>query len=206
MAETVRHSTVLDSEQQLLGKVYAKALLGAAGKAGIIEQVLDEYQAFQADVLDALPDFEVLLNSPRVAQEVKLGLLDRSLTGRVSDTFMNFLKVLVRHRRFDCVRAALLAAIALYNEMSGCVDVLVTAASALTDEMQAGIVERIEATLGRRVNLTVRIDPELLAGMVVRVGDTMYDASLTGRLERLREAALERASQSISESFGRFEV
>jgi F-type H+-transporting ATPase subunit delta len=65
MAEAARHSTVLDSAQQHLGKVYAKALLGAADKAGVVEQVLDEFQAFQADLLDALPGFEALLASPR---------------------------------------------------------------------------------------------------------------------------------------------
>ena len=67
MAETTRHWTVLDSAQQHLGKVYAKALIGAAEKAGAVEQVLDEFQAFQTDLLDAIPRFESLLASPRVA-------------------------------------------------------------------------------------------------------------------------------------------
>lgn len=206
MAEAARHSTVLDSAQQHLGKVYAKALLGAADKAGEVEQVLDEFQAFQTDLLDALPGFEALLASPRVAVEAKTAMLDRSLQGKVSETFLNFLKVVVRHRRADCLRAMLPAAMALYNERCGCVDVWVTTASELTGEVKMSIADRVEAMLGRRINLNVRIDPRLLGGLVVRVGDTVYDGSLTGRLEQWRQAAQQRIAHSLRESSGRFET
>jgi F-type H+-transporting ATPase subunit delta len=206
MAEAARHSTVLDSAQQHLGKVYAKALLGAADKAGVVEQVLDEFQAFQADLLDALPGFEALLASPRVAVEAKTAMLDRSLQGKVSETFLNFLKVVFRHQRGDCLRAMLPAAMALYNERCGCVDVWVTTASELTGEVKLSIADRVEAMLGRRINLNVRIDPRLLGGLVVRVGDTVYDGSLTGRLEQWRQAAQQRITDSLRESSRRFET
>jgi F-type H+-transporting ATPase subunit delta len=206
MIETVRHSTVLDSAQQHLGKVYAKALIGAADRAGIVEQVLDEFQALQSDVLDALPQFEALLVAPRVPVEVKTDMLDRSLRGRVSETFLNFLKVVVRHRRGDCLRAVLPAAMALYNERSGCVDVLVTTAGELTERIKLEMADRLEAMLGRRINLTLQIDPQLLGGLVVRVGDTVFDGSLMGRLEQWRESAQQRVDQSLREASGRFET
>jgi F-type H+-transporting ATPase subunit delta len=206
MAETARHSTILDSAQQHLGKVYAKALIGAADKAGIVEQVLDEFQAFQADLLDAIVGFESLLASPRVAPEVKQDLLDRSLAGKVSETFLNFLKVVVRHRRGDCLRAMLPAAMALYNERCGCVDVLVTTAEELTQTVQLEIADQLEAMLRRRINLTLQLDPQLLGGLVVRIGDTVYDGSLSGRLEQWRTAAQQRVAQSLREMSGRFEM
>jgi F-type H+-transporting ATPase subunit delta len=133
-------------------------------------------------------------------------MLDRSLQGKVSETFLNFLKVVVRHRRGDCLRAMLPAAMALYNERCGCVDVWVTAASELTGEVKMSIADRVEAMLGRRINLNVRIDPRLLGGLVVRVGDTVYDGSLTGRLEQWRQAAQQRIAHSLRESSGRFET
>jgi F-type H+-transporting ATPase subunit delta len=206
MVETAQQSTVLDSLQQQVGKIYAKALLAAAQDAGIVEQVIEEFRAFQSEVLDALPDFELLLISPRVAQVNKLSLLDRSLQGRVSGTFLNFLKVVVQHRRFDCIRAMLLSVIAQHHEMVGRVEVQVTAAVALTDAMRTQITEQLETAFGRRVILTMQIDPELVGGVVVRVGDTVFDGSLTGRLERLRKTVIERTSQAINKSFGRFET
>ncbi|MCL4202409.1 MAG: ATP synthase F1 subunit delta [Pirellulaceae bacterium] len=206
MAEAAQHSTVLDSAQQHLGKVYAKALLGAAERAGLVEQVLDEFQAFQADLLDAVPGLDGLLASPRVAVETKTALLDRALQGRVSETFLNFLKVVVRHRRGDCLRAMLAAAMAQYNERCGCVDVWVTTASELTGEVEMSIADRLESMLGRRINLNVRTDPRVLGGLVVRVGDTVYDGSLIGRLEQWRQTAHQRITQSIRDSSGRFET
>jgi F-type H+-transporting ATPase subunit delta len=206
MAETARHPTVLDSAQHYLGKVYAKALIGAAENAGVVEQVLDEFQAFQTDLLDAIPGFEPLLASPRVAAEVKENLLDRSLRGKVSETFLNFLKVVVRHGRGDGLRAMLPAAFALYNERCDCVDVVVTTAAEVTEPVQLAIADRLEAMLGRRINLILQTDPLVLGGLLVRIGDTIYDGTLNGRLQQWRQAAQQRVAQSLRDNSERFET
>lgn len=206
MAETVEHATVLDSAQQYLGKVYAKALIGAAENSGVVEQVLDEFHAFQTDLLDQIPGWEALLASPRVPPQTQIDLLDRALAGKVSETFLNFLKVVVRHRRGDCLRAILPAAIKQYNERTGCVDVLVTTAAELDESEQLAIADRVESMLGRRINMTLQIDGQLLGGLVIRVGDTVFDGSLSSRLQRWRDAAQQRVAQTLRDSSGRFET
>lgn len=206
MAETVEHATVLDSAQQYLGKVYAKALIGAAENSGVVEQVLDEFQAFEADLLDQIPGLEALLASPRVPPQTQVDLLERTLAGQVSETFLNFLKVVVRHRRGDCLRAMLPAAIKQYNERCDCVEVLVMTASELDESQQVAIADRLESMLGRRINMTLQIDAELLGGLVIRVDDTVFDGSLSGRLEQWRSAAQQRVAQSLRDSSGRFET
>ena len=206
MAETVEHATVLDSAQQYLGKVYAKALIGAAENSGVVEQVLDEFQAFEADLLDQIPGLEALLASPRVPLQTQVDLLERTLAGQVSETFLNFLKVVVRHRRGDCLRAMLPAAIKQYNERCDCVEVLVMTASELDESQQVAIADRLESMLGRRINMTLQIDAELLGGLVIRVDDTLFDGSLSGRLEQWRSAAQQRVAQSLRDSSGRFET
>ncbi len=198
MAETVEHATVLDSAQHYLGKVYAKALIGAAENSGMVEQVLDEFQAFQDDLLDQIPGLEALLASPRVPPQTQVDLLDRTLAGQVSETFLNFLKVVVRHRRGDCLRAMLPAAIQQYNEGCDCVEVLVTTASELDESQQMAVADRLESMLGRRINMTLQLDAQLLGGLLVRVGDTVFDGSLNGRLEQWRRAAQQRVAQSLA--------
>jgi F-type H+-transporting ATPase subunit delta len=206
MAETLEHATVLDSAQQYLGKVYAKALIGAAENSGVVEQVLDEFHAFQADLLDQIPGLEALLASPRVPPQTQVDLLERTLAGQVSETFLNFLKVVVRHRRGDCLRAMLPAAIKQYNERCDCVEVLVTTASELDDSQQIVIADRLESMLGRRINMTLQIDAQLLGGLMIRIGDTVFDGSLGGRLEQWRSAAQQRVAQSLRDSSERFET
>jgi len=205
MAE-VKQPTVFDSEQKHLGDVYAKALLGATEIAGNTKQVLDEFDALVGDVLDKLPKLEAALASPRVPEEAKLDMLDRAFAAKMSVTLLNFLKVVCEHRRFDCVRAMNRAANVLRNELTGWVDVRITTVEPLTDELCERVTDRLEALLGKKVNLVTEIDADLIGGLEVRVGDTVYDASVLGRLVRLREEAVDRTSQAIRQSLDRFET
>jgi F-type H+-transporting ATPase subunit delta len=120
--------------------------------------------------------------------------------------FLHFLKVVVRRRRFDCLRAVRQAAHQLYNEYSGRVDVQVRTAVPLEDGQRQAIQQRLEAFLQRGVNLLPRTDPKLVGGLVVRVGDTVYDASVAGQLLQLREDVLEKTTQALRESGSRFEI
>lgn len=205
MAE-VKQPTVFDSEQKHLGDVYAKALLGATESAGNTGQVLDEFDALVGDVLDKLPKLDAALASPRVPEEAKLEMLDKAFGGNMSVTLLSFLKVVCEHRRFDCVRAMNRAAHTLQNELTGRVDVQITTVEPLTDELCTRVADRLEELLGKKVNLTTQIDADLIGGLEVRVGDTVYDASVLGRLGRLREEAVERTSQAIRQSLERFET
>ncbi|MBL7041107.1 MAG: ATP synthase F1 subunit delta [Pirellulaceae bacterium] len=202
----VKQPTVFDSEQKHLGDVYAKALLGATENAGVTEQVLDEFDALVGEVLDKLPKLEAALASPRVPEEAKLDMLDRAFAAKMSVTLLNFLKVVCEHRRFDCVRAMNRAAHVLRNELTGWVDVRITTVEPLTDDLCERVTDRLEALLGKRVNLVTEIDADLIGGLEVRVGDTVYDASVLGRLGRLREEAVDRTSQAIRQSLERFET
>ncbi len=75
MADNASQQESFDSERLHLGAVYAKALLGAAAKAGNVEAVVEELESLVADVLDALPRFNALLQTPRLANDIKLQLL-----------------------------------------------------------------------------------------------------------------------------------
>jgi F-type H+-transporting ATPase subunit delta len=204
MSEPVRQPTVFDTGQEHVGAVYAKALLGAATKAGQAVAVIAELDAFVADVLERLPDLEAMLASPRVPVEAKLSLLDKSLSGRMSGTLLTFLKVVCRHQRFDCVRAVSRAARQQLNELEGRIDVQVCTPTPLSGEVRELVTQRLELLLGKRVNLFVRDDESLIGGLVIRVGDMVYDASVANGLKRLRAAAVDLVVHAVRESLDRF--
>ena len=204
MSEPVRQPTIFDSGQEHVGGVYAKALLGAAAKAGQAAAVVEELDSFVDDVLDRLPVLDATLASPRVPYEAKLSLLDKSLSGRMSGTLLTFLKVVCQHGRFDGLRAIRRAARQQLNELEGRVDVQVRTPTPLSAELRELVTRRLASLLGKQVNLFVLDDESLIGGMVVRVGDMVYDASVANELRRLRESAVDLVVHAVRESLDRF--
>jgi F-type H+-transporting ATPase subunit delta len=191
-----RHTTVLDTGLQHLGMVYARALLGAAEKAGQTDAVLDELQSLVRDVLDRLPHFEAALASPRVPFEAKEQLLDRAFRGRMNPVLLNFAKILALRGRFDTIRPVQSAARRLLNELRNLVEVRVVSAEPLDRTTRDMIASRLAGLLGRNVDVHPQVDPELVGGMVIRIGDTVYDGSIANQLRR-RSDLVARATQTM---------
>jgi F-type H+-transporting ATPase subunit delta len=205
MAKSARHDTH-DAGRQHLGTVYAKALLGAAEKLRLTDQVVEELEALVSDVLDKLPQLEEALRTPRLTHEERLPILDKAFGGKVSPTLLTFLKVLSRHSRLDCLRAIARAARTQLDAARGRVEVLVESAAPLSNPLRERIAGRLKQLLGREVLLKTTLNPDLLGGLLVRVGDTVYDASLAARLARMEAVTLDHTKQRLRESLNRFAV
>jgi F-type H+-transporting ATPase subunit delta len=205
MAQSRTKRTVIDTGRQRVGTVYAKALLGASEKAGQSDVVLEEVVSL-VDVLDKLPDFEEALRSPRIAHEEKVQMLDRVFSGKMSPLLLNFLKVVARHERLDCLRAIERAAWKLFNQLRNRVEVLIETAAPISNQLQYTIATRLKHLLARDVVLATEVNPDLLGGLVVRVGDTVYDGSLAGKLKQMQAVTLEHTTETIRESLERFSL
>jgi F-type H+-transporting ATPase subunit delta len=204
MAKASRQHDRIDASRQRLGSIYAKALLGAAEKAHQADEVVEELESLVNDLLQRLPQLEAILATPRLSHEERLPILDRALGGRMSPTTLTFIKVVSKHGRLDCLRAIARAARHQLNALRNRVEVIVETAHPLSNPMRDRIVERLKQVLGREVILTARVNDDLLGGLVVRVGDTVYDASLAARLKRMEEVTLEHTKQTLRESLPRF--
>jgi F-type H+-transporting ATPase subunit delta len=198
------HKTVFDTGRQHLGTIYAKALLGASERAGNTESVVEQLESLVSDVLTPLPQLEAVLVSPRIPWEVKEQMLERAFGGRVAKELLNFLKVVTRRGRFDCLRAIASSARMQFNELRGRVQVQVRSAEPLDQSMLDAVTGRLTSALGRQVELQLSVDPDLIGGLVVRVGDTVYDGSVANRLRRLGQQLIHRSSQRIREDLPRF--
>ncbi|HMA44367.1 MAG TPA: ATP synthase F1 subunit delta [Gemmatimonadales bacterium] len=164
---------------------YAEALLTAAqqlGQTDLFGRLMDALAgAIQSD-----ESIAVVLDSPRVAKAVKAHILAAALEGEAPVQFVRFLQAVVRRGR-----QGLLGEIA--QEYQGLVDLKenrvhagVTLATPADDALQRRIVERLGQVLGKEVRAHFRPDPRILGGVVVRVGDRVYDGSLKRRLNLLR--------------------
>jgi F-type H+-transporting ATPase subunit delta len=204
MAETQASKTSVDTGQQYLAAVYAKALLGATERAGNTEAVLEELEALLSEVFQQLPKLESTLTSPRVGQAEKLRLLELAIGSRVSRSLLDFLKVLARRGRLDCLRAISRAARQQLNEIRGRVEVTLVTAEPLGDDSKRQAAERLQTALGQQIDLSTSVDPDLIGGAIVRVGDTIFDGSVINRLEQMRRTAHSKSAQKIRDELDRF--
>jgi F-type H+-transporting ATPase subunit delta len=202
----VQHRTVLDTGLQYLGTVYAKALIGAMEKVGKTEEVLEELGAFIAEGLDPFPRFDATMCSPRGPQESKERALERAFRGKLSPQLLDFLKVLARRGRFDAIRAVHQAARKILNDLRGRVEVHLTTAEPIDSATREMILGKLRSSLKTEIDLKTHLDPKLLGGLLIRVGDTVYDGSLANQLARLRNELVATATQRMRVEAERFSV
>lgn len=203
MVDTSKQQTVFDTDQQLLGDVYAKALMGFGVEAGNVDQLVDELSAV-VDVLHELPKLRAALESPRIALEAKSKLINTAFEKQVGRDVLNFLKIVATKNRFDCLGAIGISASRMQDEMAGRVKATLTTAEVVDDSVREKIVAKLAEVLGKQVSLTSTVDPAIIGGMVVRVGDTVYDGSVANELSQVRTKATKRAIDAIREKLDRF--
>jgi len=168
---------------------YARALVDLATRPGAQiapHRVLDELDAFQG-ALAASPALRGVLLSPAVAAPQKRSLVSRlSLALGLSDLLRRFLLVVMDRRRMNLLAEIRQAAEALLDERLGVVRVDVTSARELTAAQREALTAGLARLTGRRPRPNFAADPELIGGLVARIGSTIYDGSLRGRLETLK--------------------
>ncbi|HEY5316094.1 MAG TPA: ATP synthase F1 subunit delta [Pirellulales bacterium] len=177
--------------------IYARALLGAAGAVNQTAAVLDELDSLVADVLDKLPQLDAVLSSALVSAEEKGRLLDRAFKDQASAVLLNLLHVVAAHGRLNILRQIARQARRLYSEMQGRVRVEVRTAAPLDEQLSGRIAEQLKQMLGAQPELKQVVDPGMIGGLVLRVGDTVLDGSVATRLARVREQMINRSVHEI---------
>ena len=204
MSNNAKNHERIDTGEQQVGVMYARSLIGAAEAAGQSEAVLAEFDSFITDVFDKLPYFEALLATGRIPAEEKAAILDRALQGQASTLFLNFLKVTANHGRLDCLRAIRRASHEVYDKLRGRIPVVVRSATPLDAASEQQLIERLRVMLRGEPQLVREVDPELIGGLVIRVGDTVYDGSVARHLEQLRLQMIDRSVHEIQSRRDRF--
>jgi F-type H+-transporting ATPase subunit delta len=170
---------------EALAQVYADALWEVASEHEVADEVREQLGQF-ADELAENRDLQVFLFSPYFSsQEKKDGI--RKIVEGADERFLNFLELLAERHRMPVVFRIRRAYDALWREENKLLPVTVTSAVKLDEGLVRGLGERIEDQTGKKVELTSKVDADVLGGLVLQVGNMVLDASIRNRLEQLRK-------------------
>ena len=190
--------TVFDDEVGTAVRSYADALLNASAKTGEADAVVGELEEVVDDLLRPNPRFALMLASPSVPAHEKDRILSELLDGRAMPTVVRFLKVLNHHGRLGMLAPVAREARARWDERQDRRPVLVKTAVALDDGQREALSGKVAAMIGATPILRYEVDPALIGGLVVQVGDDLYDASIKTKLQNMRRDLLAGRAPGLS--------
>src|SRR5438093_2704161 len=165
-------------------RTYARALYDAARERGRLAEVREELADFVQAMQD-VPELRAVLSNPQIDRRAKAAALE-SLLADGDELLRNFLRLLAEKGRIGELAEVQREFERLVAAAEGQLDVELTTAYDLSEEESSAIVDQIAKASGRRVRATRSVDPALIGGLVLQVGSRRVDASVRGRLERLR--------------------
>jgi ATP synthase F1 delta subunit len=167
-----------------IATVYARSLFEAAQEQDKLDAVRDQLGEI-ADAVDGDRELQVFFFSPSLSTEEKKEGLEKAVTG-ADDLVENFLQLLIENHRMPAIFKIRREYDALWDKENQLLPVTITSAVELDDKTVKQIGDQIADQTGRKVELSADVDPDVLGGLVVRVGNTVLDASVRRRLENLR--------------------
>ena len=168
-----------------LAKRYGQALLMLAEEQTIQHRVVDELNALLA-LIAREPQLKACLGNPTIPVPAKKAILDKLMAPACCLLTRNFVGLLVRNRREDLLTEVVQFLAAELDEHEGLVKVQLKSALAMTDAEKADFIRRISQWLNKKVDLEITVAPELLAGIMIRIGDRLIDGSCRWQLTRMR--------------------
>jgi F-type H+-transporting ATPase subunit delta len=168
-----------------IAEVYARSLFEVAKEHDRLDAIREELGQF-ADALNDNHELAVFFFSPYFSTEEKKEGLKKVVDG-ADDIFMNFLEALLERHRMPVIFRIRHRYEALWDEENKLLPVEVTSAVALDESTVKSIGDRIGKQTGRQVELSSHVDPEILGGIVLRVGNFILDASIKNQLNQLRK-------------------
>lgn len=194
----------VDAEQKTdsVSRVYAQALLELAQAKGEVDSVAEEAGGLMALLGDA--DLKRLLYGRALSSAQRGGVVEQLFKGKVSDVLYRFIQVVNRKERLSALPGILSAFLSRVSEARGELDVDVYVAEALAGDAGQAVADSIGGAMGKKVQLREHVDPELIGGLKVRVGDRLIDGSVATQLRIMRRKLVE-AGRERARSGGQLE-
>ncbi|MDD5677552.1 MAG: ATP synthase F1 subunit delta [Kiritimatiellae bacterium] len=172
-----------------LAERYGYALLALAEEQGIHHRVVVELNALLA-LIAREPQLKACLNNPTIPVPAKQAILDELMAPECCLLTRNFVGLLIRNRRETLLADVAWVLEARLREDEGLIAVKLMSALPMTDSDQADFVRRLSQWLNKKVELEIKVMPELLAGIMIRIGDHLIDGSCRGQLIRMRQVLM----------------
>jgi F-type H+-transporting ATPase subunit delta len=169
-----------------IARVYAEALFGVAKEKGSLDAIREQLGQF-ADALAGNREMQLFFFSPYFSSAEKGDGLEKAITGAEPE-LVNFLELLIEKHRMPVIFRMRRHFDSLWDKENKRLGVTVTSAVELDPEVAERIGSEIEEQTGNAVELESRVDPDILGGLVVQVGNMVLDTSIRNRLEKLRKS------------------
>jgi ATP synthase F1 delta subunit len=171
-----------------IAAVYSRSLFEVASEQGDLDRIHDELGEF-ADALAEDRDMQVFFFSPYFSSQEKREGISKLIEG-ADENFVRFLELLSERHRMPAIFRIRRGFDEMWREENKLLAVRVTSAVELDSETVEGIGKKIEQQTGRRIELSSKVDPDVLGGLVLQVGNMVLDASIANRLEQLRKQVI----------------
>lgn len=165
---------------------YAAALGEEAEREGVMSAVDEDVDLIRQTLEDSR-ELAAMFRSPILSRDKKKRILKSLFGERVHPLTGRFLQLLVNHQREDIISAVVGAYAELRDRQQGILEAVARVPQPLSDEEARKLTAALERKTGKRIRLVVRTDPKLIGGIVIRVGDLVYDRSVRHQLDTLRE-------------------
>jgi len=168
-----------------LASRYAKSLIGLAIEKGSLENVFADMQWLKS-VCESNRDFVNLLKSPVINKDVKKKILGSVSAGKLSEMTVGFNNLLINKNRENILPEIVNAFITAYKELKNIQTIHLTTASAISDKIRQAIIEQVKKSGGfQNVEMEEKINPDIIGGFVLQVGDKLVDASIAYDLREI---------------------
>lgn len=171
----------------VVAKRYAYALFEVASENKQVDLVEQELQQIK-QAIDDNPAFLQFLQHPQIAKETKKKEFQQIFEGQLSETTLNFVQLLIDKNREDAFALIPEFFTEKANEERGLVDAIVTSVQPLTEEQKEGLVQSFKRLLNKEIRIHNELNDSIMGGVVVQIGDRLYDGSVAGKLNRLQQS------------------
>lgn len=176
----------VDVKQIKIAKRYAVALVESAVDDGVLQPVFQQLCMVRDTLLNSADLFDFLTN-PIVSFTDKYDVIDKVFSSEVSDKVTNFLKLLVENSRFELFYSVIEQYSVKLDEFNNISRVSVVSAVNLDDEAKRRIVEKLEFKISKKVIAEYKVNPEIIAGLVIEVNNKTIDTSLKTKLNNIKK-------------------
>jgi len=166
---------------------YATALLSAAEEGHFLDTIVEELQVIK-EVLENSRDLVHALRSPLVKGDKKIHILEEIFRDSIGEKMFLFLRLIARKKRAGLLPEIIDEFQILLDEKRGVINVEVTSAVQLSDEQADELVERLAVFTGKKIRAKMALNEQFIGGVTVKIGDTIYDGTISHQLQMLRQA------------------
>ena len=163
---------------------YAKATLNLAKEKGFAKEVNND-MILISSTIEENHDLEIMLKSPVIKSKAKKAVLTEIFGKKVNGITIGVLNLLVENKRLPILDLVAKEYVVIYDFLKGVGVAQITSAVPLTKELETQILKKIKESIGKEISLNNIIDPSIIGGFVIRIGDKLYDSSVSSRLKDL---------------------